>query len=234
MEAFTVFLPCRAGSKRIPQKNTRPFAGCAGGLTEIKLGQLLKTGADTILVSTDDEAVAAIAAKAGDSRVRVVERPTHLASDSASTDDLIRHVPELIPEGWILWTHVTSPFLNEEAYCEVMRTLPRWLDEGYDSALSVNRIQSFIWNASGPLNYSREREKWPRTQTLEPWFEVNSGFFLARAETYRKIHDRIGERPFLWESTGVMALDIDWEDDFRRAERLWLSRDNRAGGERHP
>ena len=32
-----VFLPCRAGSQRVPGKNTRPFGDLPGGLTELKL-----------------------------------------------------------------------------------------------------------------------------------------------------------------------------------------------------
>ena len=35
------FLPCRKGSERVKEKNTRSFAGIEGGLTKIKLDQLI-------------------------------------------------------------------------------------------------------------------------------------------------------------------------------------------------
>jgi CMP-N-acetylneuraminic acid synthetase len=34
---FTIFLPCRSGSERVPEKNTKPFAEVEGGLLTIKL-----------------------------------------------------------------------------------------------------------------------------------------------------------------------------------------------------
>ena len=42
MNQNIVFLPCRKGSQRVPNKNTRPFAGVDGGLLRIKLEELLK------------------------------------------------------------------------------------------------------------------------------------------------------------------------------------------------
>ena len=38
---MTIFLPCRLGSERIPQKNTKDFAGIKGGLLKVKLNTLL-------------------------------------------------------------------------------------------------------------------------------------------------------------------------------------------------
>ena len=40
LTGVVVFLPCRAGSTRVPEKNTRPFAGHGGGLLGVKLDQL--------------------------------------------------------------------------------------------------------------------------------------------------------------------------------------------------
>ena len=52
---MTIFLPCRLGSERIPQKNTKTFAGVKGGLLKVKLSTLLKVPAiDSIVVSTND------------------------------------------------------------------------------------------------------------------------------------------------------------------------------------
>jgi CMP-N-acetylneuraminic acid synthetase len=78
----------------------------------------------------------------------------------------------------------------------------------------------FLWNESGPLNYDRTIEKWPRTQTLPVIHEVNSAVFLAPVGVYRSENDRIGDNPVLFDSDSMSALDIDWEEDFDRAEAL--------------
>ena len=55
---ISCFLPCRKGSERVLNKNTRKFAGYEFGLTEIKLNQLLKTQLiDEIVLSTNDESI---------------------------------------------------------------------------------------------------------------------------------------------------------------------------------
>ena len=53
------FLPCRKGSQRVPNKNTRTFAGIEGGLLRIKLEELLKAQLidEIILSSNDDEVI---------------------------------------------------------------------------------------------------------------------------------------------------------------------------------
>ena len=41
-DSIAVFLPVRKGSKRVENKNTKPFAGFQNGLLELKLKQLIK------------------------------------------------------------------------------------------------------------------------------------------------------------------------------------------------
>ena len=159
-----VFLPCRKGSQRVPNKNTRPFAGIEGGLLRVKLEQLLACKRiDKIYLSSDDEVVLNLGRAMNDERIVIDKRPDHLCQSSTSTDDLVRYVPELIKEdATIMWTHVTSPFLKAETYDDMLETYYTHLDE-YDSLMSVNELRTFIWNKVGAINYDRAVEKWPRT-----------------------------------------------------------------------
>ena len=53
--SVNVFLPMRAGSERVPKKNTKSFAGMKGGLCKIKLQQLMACEfIKTVFVSTND------------------------------------------------------------------------------------------------------------------------------------------------------------------------------------
>jgi len=61
---ITAFLPCRSGSQRVPEKNTKDFAGVKGGILHIKLNQLLKSKRiNAIILSTDDPKAQEIACK---------------------------------------------------------------------------------------------------------------------------------------------------------------------------
>lgn len=224
-DEIVAFLPCRKGSERVKGKNIRPFAGIEGGLTRIKITQLLDCPLiDRIVVSTDDAEVEAIcreAARHASKLLEIVERPSELAASTTSTDDVIRYVPSLIPRGTVLWTHVTSPFVTAEIYQDAILRYRQNL-AAHDSLMSVTKIQKFLWNENGPVNYDKTLQKWPNTQTLPVLYEINSAFFMAPVDLYHDPGDRIGSKPYLYELSGSQALDIDWMEDFLLAEKLWL------------
>lgn len=222
MKPNIVFLPCRKGSQRVPNKNTRPFAGVEGGLLRIKLEQLLACmKIDKIYLSSDDEVVLNIGREMNDDRIVIDKRPDYLCQSSTSTDDVIRYVPELIQEdATIIWTHVTSPFLKAETYDAMIETFHKY-QPMYDSLMSVNELRTFIWDKNGAVNYNRKIEKWPRTQTLEPWYEINSGVFIADRSVYTQLHDRVGKHVFPYPTTKMESFDIDWPEDFEMAELLY-------------
>jgi CMP-N-acetylneuraminic acid synthetase len=221
LSEFIAFLPMRKGSQRVKNKNIKDFANIKGGLTFIKISQLLKsTKIDKIIVSTNDEEVKNIALSFDDSKIMIDDRPEYLASSETSTDDLVKYVPSIIESGVVLWTHVTSPFVTESIYDDMIE---KYLEASNtnDSLMSVTKIQKFLWNKNGPINYDKSKEKWPRTQTIEPIYEVNSGAFIADVEVYKALSDRVGNKPYLYELSDKEAFDIDWQDDFDIAEVLW-------------
>ncbi|MFT4253716.1 MAG: acylneuraminate cytidylyltransferase family protein [Caulobacter sp.] len=223
---FIAFLPCRAGSQRIPHKNTREFAGNPEGLVGIKLDQLLACGDfDKVVLSSNDAAVIRAGERrmgAANGKLMIDIRPDNLCSSSTSTDEVIAYVPRIIDRGHIVWTHVTSPFFGTEDYSEAIHAYNLARESGaHDSLMGVTRLNTFLWDNEGPINYDRKVERWPRTQTLRPIYEVNSAIFIAPVEVYRTSGDRIGDNPKLYEIEKKKTVDIDWPEDFEIAERLW-------------
>ncbi|WP_144967221.1 cytidylyltransferase domain-containing protein [Pseudomonas sp. DE0010] len=217
----TCFLPCRKGSERVPNKNIKPFGGHQFGLIEIKLKQLLQSDAiDAIVLSTNDESILEYASSLRNSKLKLHQRRDDLSSSQTSTDQLVAHALELIGDGNILWTHVTSPFLNATHYNEIVEVYNEKMAAGFDSLMTTNLIHGFLWQNDIPVNYDRDVEKWPRTQTLAPVHEVNSGVFLASANIYDQLDDRIGRRPYLHPLDKLVSHDIDWPEDFIVAECL--------------
>ena len=212
---LTVFLPCRRGSERVLDKNKRRFGDLEHGLVELKLWQLEKSSlVDSVIVSTDDPWIYSNAY----GKISTHWRDPDLCQSTTSTDDLIPHAVDLIPNGDILWTHCTSPFITAEIYDEMIRAYREPGD--HDSLMTVQRVQGFYWRGNAPVNYSRKAERWPRTQTIDPMGKVTSGGFIAPSETYRK-GDRIGERPRLFAVAAVAGMDIDTPEDFALAEHLY-------------
>ncbi|WP_193568270.1 cytidylyltransferase domain-containing protein [Gracilibacillus saliphilus] len=224
---ITCFLPCRKGSQRIANKNIRPFSSYQYGLLEIKLKQLAKIQEiDEIILSTNDEEIINYATNLDISNLIVDLRDDRLCSSKTSTDELIEYAGKIVQEGHILWTHVTSPFITEEVYKKAIAEYAAGLKTHYDSLMTVSAINGFIWNEGGPINYDYTNEKWPRTQTISPLYEINSGIFLASTNVYHERKDRIGDRPLFYETSTIESLDIDWEEDWKIAEAIMNQVDN--------
>lgn len=67
-----------------------------------------------------------------------------MSSSDTSTDQLVAHALELIPDGHILWTHVTSPFITEKHYDQIIRAYFDELARGYDSLMTTTAIHGFL------------------------------------------------------------------------------------------
>ena len=214
----------RAGSERISNKNTKSFAGIDGGLCILKLEQLLQTKRiKSIIVSTDDPKVIEICNGFASERITIIRRPNELASSATSTDELIKYVANIMPYGHILWTHVTAPFIDARIYDSIVKTYFENM-ETHDSLMTVTRLTKFIWDDLGPINYDHGIEKWPRTQTIKPLWEVNSGAFIAHKGTYKSHMDRVGSKPYMFELNEEIAFDIDWQTEFQIAEAIFKSK----------
>ena len=91
-------IPARGGSKRIPRKNIRLFAGKP--MIAYAIEAALSSGVfDHVVVSTDDPEIAGIAADHGASLPFV--RPAHLADDMTPTVPVVAHAIETCQAlGW--------------------------------------------------------------------------------------------------------------------------------------
>ena len=216
-----VFLPCRSSSQRVKNKNIKKFSNKNFGLFELKILQLnLVKNVRNIIVSTNDKKIINYLKLKNFKKVIIDVRPNNLCSSKTSTDSLIKYVPKVVFSDHILWTHVTSPFFNENDYLKAIILYKKNLKK-YDSLMGVTKIQDFIYNSKKPINYNKSKEKWPRTQTLKKWFVVNNTIFISSRKNYLRFRDRIGIKPKLMEIEKIKSFDVDWPEDFKIAEKIY-------------
>lgn len=226
MEKYAFFLPTRKGSERVINKNTRTFAGIEGGILRVKLEQLLSVERiGTIIISTNDEATIEIAKSFNNPRIKIVERPEFLCLSSTVIQDFINYIPSIVDAEHIFWVHTTAPFADPKILNDALDVYEKQVieEKNYDSLLSVSKIQQFLWSEKENkcVNHDRTKVLWPRTQDLEPLYEINHAFYINSKENFLKYHDRIGIKPFLYELDKIHSLDIDWGDDFALAEIVY-------------
>ena len=216
--SVSIYLPCRSGSERVENKNTRVFSDSDSLLTH-KLKSLLACNfVDEVCVSTNDQIVIDQAKSLKNARVRIFERPEALCLSTTKTDDLVYDMQHICSGDVFVWTHVTSPFITETIYNDMFNQF-QLLTE-HDSLMTVTKHQTFFWDDTKPINYDRSLQKWPNTQTLKPIWEINSGAFFISRKNSEASRDRIGQKPFLYETTFPANLDIDWKNDFILAQEI--------------
>lgn len=217
--SIALFIPVRAGSERVIDKNNRSFSKFDKGLLQLKLETLIGCKIfDEIIVSTNDP----VSIKTTESyfgildNLKLDKRPEHLCNSDTNLQDLIRYVPKITPCQAILWTHVTSPFCFADNYNDAVESF----SEG-DSVVSVSVQQEFIWDKNlNRIKNTKDNLIWPRTQDLEEQYIINNAIFLAKREVYEK-GNRIGRIPRLLEMNKVESWDVDTEEDFLIAETIY-------------
>ena len=216
-----IFLPCRSSSVRVKNKNIKKFSNKNFGLFEIKILQLISIrGIRNIIVSTNDKKIIDYVKKKKFKKVAINIRPNHLSTSKTSTDQLIKYVPKIIKSDHILWTHVTSPFFNTSDYENAIKLYKKNIKKN-DSLMGVTKIQDFIYDNKKPINFNKNKEKWPRTQTLKKLYIINNTIFISSKKNYINLDDRIGKKPHLMEIKKIKAFDIDWPEDFKIAESIY-------------
>jgi len=223
---LSIVLPIRKGSQRVKNKNIRPFSKDGKSLTELKITELLKLkSVDEIVVTSNySEAIEQVKAVAkNDPRVKIDIRPEHLCSSSTIVRELIEYMPTITKGEHILWLHVTSPFVKAQDYEDAINRYFEALKEGYDSIMSVTEIRNFLWSDQSKkiINIEDSNNPWIQTQDLEPLYEINHAFYINSRENYLSMSDRIGKNPYLYKLKGSKVIDIDWEDDFELARKIY-------------
>lgn len=223
---INVFLPCKKNSTRVKNKNKRKFADIDYGLLRIKINQLVKCRLiDRIYLSTNDDKIIRFVRNLNNIKIYIHKRSDKaLSTSKTATQKLIEHASNIIPDGHILWTHVTSPFVTRLIYEKIIKKYKQIIKTKHDSLMTITEIKGFIWDNKKPINYNNKKVKWPKTQETLPLNKVNSAVFLSSKENYKKKKDRIGTKPYFYKLSRFEGIDIDEFEDFYFAEYIFKNK----------
>jgi|TARA_Y100000034_G_scaffold86305_1_gene103516 CMP-N-acetylneuraminic acid synthetase len=149
------------------------------------------------------------------SSVKFLQRDTYLDGDEIKGIQIYESFINDVDGDIYLLCHATSPFLKSKT---IEIGLNKVIEKGYDSAFSVNRIQTFSWFNGKPLNYKFDDVV--RTQNLEPVFWETSAFYIFKKKVLTKSNRRIGEKHFMVETDRIESIDIDEKQDYEIAKKL--------------
>lgn len=218
-------IPARGGSKRIPRKNIREF--CGRPLLAYSIAAAHDSNVfDRVLVSTDDEEIAAVARTYG-AEVPFL-RPAPLADDHTPSMAVVKDAVERlaaagVPVTYACQVYPTAPLLAPNLLAEGLRCL---VESGASFALGVTSFPFPIHRGIRIVAGGRIEAFWPeyaatRSQDLEQAFHDAGQFCWGTAEAFDQ------SRPVFSSSTVAVRIprhlvqDIDTEEDWRRAELMY-------------
>ncbi|MCX3059346.1 N-acylneuraminate cytidylyltransferase [Streptomyces beihaiensis] len=235
-------IPARGGSKGVPAKNLAPVGGVplvARAVRECRATRLVTD----VVVSTDDQAIAAAARQAG---AEVVLRPADIAGDTATSEAAVLHAMDaheaLHGEAVdvVLLVQCTSPFIARE---DVEGVAAAVVEQGADTAVTVAPFHGFVWREAdeageaheaheagqapdgddrtgGGHGVNHDKSFRPRRQDRPQDYLETGAAYAMDAPGFRKHQHRFFGRTELVRTDPARVLEIDDPHDLARARAL--------------
>lgn len=207
---IAAFATVKLNSQRVPHKNLQPIGSkplCYHILnTALKIDKI-----DNVYVYCSDSEIIKHIPK----DVTFIQRDSWLDGNEIRAKDTYTAFLKDIEADIYIAMCTTSPFTKKET---LQHALDKVLNEGYDSAFSARKMQTFAWYKGEPINY--DLTEVPRTQDMEPVFIETSAFFIFKRELWMNYGRRIGFHPYIQEVDEIEAVDIDTMDDLKFAQIL--------------
>ena len=205
------FVPIKMNNERLPGKNTKAFSNGRPLISYI-LETLKKVhNVDEIYVYCSNPAICEFLPEG----VTYLKRSQHLDLSTTSFNEVLSSFAKDVPADVYVLTHATAPFISAATFEKAIAAVT---SGDHDSALSVSKLQEFLWKDGKPFNYSADNI--PRTQDLEPMFTETCGMYVYTRNLILKENRRIGHKPFLVEVSKIEACDINDPDDFVIADAI--------------
>ncbi|HXS38196.1 MAG TPA: pseudaminic acid cytidylyltransferase [Flavipsychrobacter sp.] len=219
MEKIAI-ITARGGSKRIPRKNIKLFAGYP--IIKYSIEAAIDSGCfDEVMVSTDDKEIAEIAVQYG-AKVPFY-RSEATSNDFATTADVLIEVIEKYRKSGIFFDTVcciypTAPFVTAEKF---RNAVTMFEEKKADSLIPIVRF-SFPVLRSFKLENEKIAFNWPeyartRSQDLAPAFHDAGQFYIVNTNALLKERSLITGNTVGFEIPESECQDIDNEMDWQIA-----------------
>lgn len=214
-------ITARGGSKRIPRKNIKEFLGKP--IIQYSIEAAINSRVfEEVMVSTDDEEIAAIATKLG--AIVPFKRSANTADDYSTTAEVLAEVlmqyntaGKHFDFGCCIYP--TAPFVTAEKLKKAYQLLQ---DNKADSVIPVTKFSFPIWRSfkmdEGKLSYNWPENAPKRSQDLPSAFHDCGQFYFFDIKKFLETKSLVSANTFAIEVPESEVQDIDTAEDWRIAE----------------
>lgn len=213
-------IPARGGSVGLPGKNIKPLGGVP--LIGWTIAAALVSGCfKRVVVSTDDEEIAA-AARASGAEVPFM-RPDELASSTAGSLEVVEHALSTLEVGGpFALLQPTSPFRSAR---HIRSAAQQFTQGSADALVAVSAGKPLAWSyqmdSQGKLSPALVGEQAPsRRQDAAEVVQPNGAMYITSPQALRDSRGFIPPQTKGFVMGKIDSLDIDDAEDFAFAEAL--------------
>jgi len=218
-KTFLAIVPARGGSKRLPRKNILDLAGKPLLAWSIEAG-LMSQYIDKVVVSSDDDEILTIAKHFN---ADTIQRTSVLASDTATSFDVIKHTLEQFGNyEYVVLLQPTSPLREAKHIDEAIAFLNK---KGADAVISVCEMDhSPLWSNTLPkdtslVGFLSDAVLNKRSQDLESYYRLNGAIYVCKTE--RLLEEKnffLKDSIYAYVMDRESSIDIDEAIDFKIAQ----------------
>lgn len=227
MKKILFVIPARGGSKGIPGKNIKPMGGVPLICRSIDIARKF-VGDKDICVTTDSDEIIEVVKQHG---MEVpFKRPDYLATDTASSYDVLIHALDFYKEkgieyDWMVLLQPTTPFRKEED----LRKMLDMMNDSLDMVVSVKQAETNPYYNCYALNEDGYLQKFIKTSTggygrqaVRPIiYEKNGSVYVIKIDSLRKQKINDFEKVHIYEMSKEYSIDLDEPLDWIFAEAIF-------------
>lgn len=226
MKKILFVIPARGGSKGIPGKNIKPMGGIPLICRSIDIARKF-VGDKDICVTTDSNEIIEVVKQHG---MEVpFKRPDYLATDTASSYDVLIHALDFYKEkgieyDWMVLLQPTTPFRKEDD----LRKMLDMMNDDLDMVVSVKEAETnpyyncYAVNEEGYLRkfIKTQSAGYGRQQVKPAIYEKNGSVYVIKISSLRKQKINDFEKVHFYEMNKVYSIDLDEPLDWIFAEAV--------------
>lgn len=223
---IVALIPARGGSKGIPAKNIKKFAG------RPLVDWVLQTAVscrliDEVWMSTEASPIMRYVHETWHPKVKCILRHKNLARDDTPMSDVMVNFSDNVDFDVLVVIQPTSPLLEEYDLSEGIRY---FTNHPFDSVTSGVRQKRFCWRHRGDFFYPvmHDPDYRPNRQDYDGFLVENGAFVIVSRDNLLRYKKRLCGRVGIYEMPEYTYTELDEEHDWIAAEALakWVKEKN--------
>lgn len=226
-KSIVAFIPARGGSRGIPLKNIEIIAG-RPLIYWVASAASRSRFVSQVCIATESREIRGCVESLSLNKVHVVDRSAQTATDDASSESAMLEFAREREFDIIVFIQATSPLLDTQ---HIDAAIARFLNEGFDSLLTVVRTKRFLWKELEdrvlPANYDASRR--PRRQDWNGQLVENGALYITSKARLLDSGLRLSGRIGAFEMPAETYIELDEPDDWAYLDHVLRAKHNVQG-----